>query len=246
MQAYDIIARFYDVEHDDFTEDVDFYRQLVRDGPVLEVGAGTGRLLQALGDSGLEIWGVEPSSAMASKVAGKLADLPNVHLVGGGLKDLTSHPKFDYAILSLNTLWHFTTMEEQLDVVSDIQGRLNPRGQLVVDSTNPLSMADRGGKGELRLRFCKETPEGQVAGYSATWDDPAHQLLDITLQYETTTGGRLEKFFADLELHYAYLPELELMLRLAGFQVSNVYGSYELDPYEAESPQLLVVASRRS
>ena len=68
MNEYDSIAAYYDIEHDDFRDDVDLYLNLIQEGPLLEIGAGTGRILGRLADTGLEAWGVEPSSAMRTFV----------------------------------------------------------------------------------------------------------------------------------------------------------------------------------
>jgi hypothetical protein len=43
-------------------------------------------------------------------------------------------------------------------------------------------------------------------------------------------------------MRYVHRAELELLLELAGFVEWQVYGSYELDPYDDQSDRLLVIA----
>ena len=64
---YAALARFYDLDHADFDADLDFWRNLAKivDGPVLEIGSGTGRVLFPLARSGVEVVEVEPGGAAA-------------------------------------------------------------------------------------------------------------------------------------------------------------------------------------
>jgi len=45
-------------------------------------------------------------------------------------------------------------------------------------------------------------------------------------------------------MRYLHRSELELLLELAGFSVWEIYGSYELDPFDDESDRLLIVAEK--
>jgi hypothetical protein len=46
-----------------------------------------------------------------------------------------------------------------------------------------------------------------------------------------------------MTLRYTFRSELELMLRVAGFEPRHFYGSYQLDVYSASSPGLIAVAT---
>ncbi|MBA7530913.1 hypothetical protein ES705_23124 [subsurface metagenome] len=62
------IARFYDLIYHKVRSSVDinYYMEHIREtsGPVLEIGAGTGRLFNAALNAGADIYAVEPSPAM--------------------------------------------------------------------------------------------------------------------------------------------------------------------------------------
>ena len=57
---YDQIAHYYDLTHADLTEDIDFILDLARqsNGPILELGCGSGRLLLPLARAGFMTVGV--------------------------------------------------------------------------------------------------------------------------------------------------------------------------------------------
>lgn len=67
---FDAWSGIYDAEvADDGGEDVAFYRELAldADGPVLEIGCGTGRIYLELLAAGVDAYGVDISAAMLEK-----------------------------------------------------------------------------------------------------------------------------------------------------------------------------------
>ncbi|MBV9279031.1 MAG: class I SAM-dependent methyltransferase, partial [Chloroflexi bacterium] len=186
MDPYRDIAALYDLEHEDFDDDVQFYRNVVRAGPVLEVGAGTGRITLPLVEAGLDVWAVDSSRAMLSRAAGRLADQPNAHLIEATIGELDLEVRFGTAILSLNFLWHLTDLEARLRGLSAVRRHLRDGGTLIVDLSNPHAMADRGGSGEVRQRLLRPRGRGEVRGFSAAWDDEGEQLLSLHLFYDET------------------------------------------------------------
>ncbi|PJF40401.1 MAG: class I SAM-dependent methyltransferase, partial [Chloroflexi bacterium] len=58
---YNTVARFYDAENQDKTEDLLFYSELADEygGPILDVGCGTGRVMLHLAQEGHTIHGID-------------------------------------------------------------------------------------------------------------------------------------------------------------------------------------------
>lgn len=244
MEPYDTLAEHYDLEHGAFHADIDLYLQLLDDGPILEVGSGTGRVMLPLAAAGFEVYGVDPSSAMRSRAAERLSGLEGAHLLSGAIQDLRIDVRFAGILFSLNSLWHLTDSASQLAGLAAARRHLLPGGVVVVDLTNPLTMADRGADGGVRCRFRRYDGERTITGFSSAWDDEAEQTLDLSLWYdELRPDGPLRRTSGHLTLRYIYRPELELLLRLAGLTPRQVYGSYDLDPYGSDSPNLIVVAT---
>lgn len=242
MHEYDFVAPFYDFEHDDFRDDIDLYLNLVQGGPLLEIGAGTGRILAPLSRTGLDVWGVEPSTQMRDRARTRLAGVAGVHLVAS-LPEVPDEVQFRIALFGLNTLWHFESLEDQLGVLRDVRERLEPGGTLIIDTSNPLTMADRDGAGELRQVFRGVKAGETHTRYAATWDDAGEQMLRLSLTFETLgAGGPVRQRTAELHLRYLYRWELELLVRLAGFRVVAAYGSYDLEPFSSTSPRIVVQA----
>src|SRR5216683_1095411 len=66
MSDYDSIAPFYDIEHAEFDEDLDMYRNFAElcGGKILELACGSGRLLLPLAREGYTLTGVDTSAGM--------------------------------------------------------------------------------------------------------------------------------------------------------------------------------------
>jgi SAM-dependent methyltransferase len=245
MDSYERIAPFYDCEHQAFTEDIDFFVNALPEGPVLEIGSGTGRVAAALAAAGYRVTGIDPSSSMLERARQSYSGRPNLTFVQGSLPGLTFPSGFRSAILSLNTLWHLGEQRLQVKALRDARESLDSEGLLFVDLTNPLSMADRGADGTVRQRFRGPCENSLLTVSSAAWDDEAAQILRLELTYDRLEpAGAVARTTASLTLRYIYRAELELMLELAGFRVRDVFGSYEMDPYTQQSENILAVASR--
>lgn len=107
-------AWLYDLEHDGYRDDLGFYRRLAEDqaGPVLELGAGTGRVTLALATTGLNVVALEPNAAMLERAQARLEVaarrdpglLERVHLVRGDARRLALQTRFALVIAPFNTL----------------------------------------------------------------------------------------------------------------------------------------------
>jgi SAM-dependent methyltransferase len=245
MDPYGPIAEYYDLEHAELLEDIQLYLNLVVAGPVLEMGAGTGRIAEALARAGHEVWAVDRSDAMLERAKKRADDVPKLHLVqanSGELSPADLPLSFRVAILSLNFLWHLPGWEDQVAALREVHRHVVRSALVVVDLTNPLSMSDRGADGEVRRRFEAPYKTGTLVGSSAAWDDAAEQRLRLHLTYDEIDGdGLVHRSSTNLSLKYIYRAELELMLQTAGFQLEILYGSYDLEPYGAGSPNLIAV-----
>jgi hypothetical protein len=94
--------------------------------------------------------------------------------------------------------------------------------------------------------FTRELPDGRLDRFSVSRYDAASQLLAMRLYYELygASGALEERRAHDLTIRVTWRDELELMLRLAGFEVEAVYGGFEGEAFTAESDHLIVLARR--
>lgn len=248
-------ARFYDLEHADYQEDIATYAGFAagagKDG-VLELACGSGRLLLPLAASGSRVTGVDLSAAMLNLAREKVraAGLEKrVRLIHDDMRTVRLDRRFDLVIVGLNSLMHLTDQAQQLETLRTAAAHLSPHGRLVVDLFNPeVALPESQQEGQLFLHCLKVLPDGaHLLHFQSPKVDRAAQVVHMTNYYdEMPADGRVRRHFSPFNLRYLWAGELKLLLEQAGLRVETLYGTYELDPYTSDSPRLIAVATPRS
>ncbi|MGH2531593.1 MAG: class I SAM-dependent methyltransferase [Thermomicrobiales bacterium] len=251
LDPYEQIPALYDLEHAGFEDDLDFYASLVEaiGDPVLDLGCGTGRLLLPIARAGYRVTGLDLSRPMLDR-AREFAHAEGlderVTLFHGSMLDAHRAPggPFGIAIIALNGLLHLTTLQEQLAALRSIRKALDPRGQLVLDLLNPSPDALRGFDHVISHDGMWTEPNGdRVDKFAARRVSHATQTIRTELWYDRVSpDGSLRRTTTSFDMRYIHRAELELMLELAGYVEWQVYGSYDLDPYDEASDRLIVAA----
>lgn len=253
QDPYAAIAEFYDLEHDGFDDDLAFYLNMstLHGGPVLELGCGSGRIMRPLLDAGLKVTGLDASAVMLDRARDRLSSKrqrSGLTLFQGELAAANEAPAgpFGVVILGLNGLLHATTSVEQRKVLKSARAALRPGGQLLLDVVNPAGPSFQG----LDLQVLHEgtwtTSAGErVDKFSSRCINSAAQEIEVTLWYDiTATSGRVRRIHSGFRQRFVHASELELMLEVAGFESWQVFGGYELEPFDADSDRIVIAAER--
>ncbi len=250
---YDAIADLYDLEHAEHDDDIALVRNIVSivGDPVIEFGCGSGRLLLPVARDGYSVTGIDNSTAMldrarASVLQANLSDC--VTLVHGHMETPLSLPagSFGVGIFSLNGLMHLTTQQRQLAALKQACHLLDPKGQLIIDLFNPTPEYLTHLGSHIHLEGTWETRGGvEVEKWAHRRLSASQQLIDTRIWYDQLDeDGLVRRHRSAFTLRYVHAAELTLMLRQAGFVEWQLYGSYDLDPYEDTSDRLIVLAER--
>lgn len=252
--SLDLIAEYYDLLFGSLDEDWLLWQTLTEavDGPLLEVGCGTGRLLLPLAQAGHALTGLDlsPVALKAARAKIKAAGLTKqVTLRQADMRHFEL-PRQDFALalIPLNTFMHCHTLDEQLSTLRAIHRHLRPDGQLVIDLfyPDPTMLAEADG----RLYFEAETVD-ELTGRTVQWYwrhelEPAQQLRHLTyILDEIGEDGLVRRVQIPFSLRFFYRFEMELLLQTAGFSTETIYGSYELEPFHDHSPKMIFVASKQ-
>lgn len=244
MPEYDPLADLYDVEYPHHY-DVPFWLSLGgREGdPIVEWGAGTGRLAVPLAEAGFEVTGVELSERMVERGREKSEA---VQWVQGDMRSARLGRRFGLAVCAFNSFLCLSSVNDALAFLRNAREHLEPGGLLGIEVSafSPGELVDPPGGPRLQHDFTRELPEGRLERFSFSRYDAATQLFSMRLFYELYgASGELENRRAhDLTIRVTGRDELGLMLRLAGFEVEAVYGGFEGEPFSAESDHLIVLA----
>ena len=240
-------APFYDAIHGEDGEDLDFWLPFAAEhgGPILEVGAGTGRIALPLARAGHAVTALDPSPAMLAiarerAAAGGLA----LTFVEGRLPGAALPPAaFATVIFPNDVLLACAAPGEQEAALRAAAAALAPGGRLALDVAGPGHWLDPDGNGEPLLAF-----EGDLGGKRLTvWhtrhDDPASQTRRLHVRYELAGGDGHERVAgSDHVLRYVTRAQLAAMLEVAGLRLLDTWGGYGLEALTNASERLMVTA----
>ncbi|MDX1413525.1 MAG: class I SAM-dependent methyltransferase [Candidatus Promineifilaceae bacterium] len=256
---YAALARYYDLLHDQLSEDLDFVLDLAANygDPVLELGCGTGRLLLPLVRAGYIVTGVDNEEAMLMRARQRLVqEKPEVRrraaFIQADVRNLVmpqNIAQYGLAIFSYNTLFHFRPSEVQ-QALRGIRKLLRQDGRVFIDLANPFLI--EGSEYEeypvVENSFTDPTTGRPVVQTSLSSLDPVEQCLQTTWLFETGKESKQPVEAVSVEINYwYYFPhQMELLLQQAGFQLDQIKGDYDHSDFHEESSRLLILASLQS
>jgi SAM-dependent methyltransferase len=248
---YRAIPELYDLEHDQFDDDIGCLMNFVvsTGDPVLELGAGTGRLVVPIAEAGYRVTGIDTSASMLAvakqrvEIAG-VADRVTLLELGMEVASSATGGPFGVVVASLNSLLHLESAAAQRTALAQAFAALDPRGQLLIDVLNPTPSTLTGLDHQFLLEGTWTRDNGSVVQkFSSRRVFPAEQQIETQIWYDITApDGSLRRIPTGFTMRYLHRAELALMLELAGFASWECYGSYELDPYDDQSDRLIVAA----
>ncbi len=244
---YAVLAPFYDLEIGDFDDDLDMYRNFARraEGSVLELGVGTGRVALALAAAGHEVVGIDTSEAMLAiareraRERGLAADFRL-----GDMRALDLGRRFELIICPLGGLRHLLSPEERHAALAAVARHLAPGGTFVADVPSWHSVPWEPAPAAVLYDWTAERAGtgATVTKFNILQPDPAEQIQLLTMIFDEHGDGAFRRTVVEVPLYTYTRAELDLLLRAAGLRSLAWYGSWELDPYDASSRELVVVA----
>jgi SAM-dependent methyltransferase len=248
---YDTIARYYDAENEDMTDDLQLYSTLAEHtgGPILDIGCGTGRVMLHLASEGYHVDGLDTSKAMLERGRRKLKnriDLQELATFHEG--DAISYPlpeSYALILIPYNGLMHFRTTQDQIALLQHLANFLADDGLLVIDLPNAGEMFATVDDGALTLERSFVEPDSghMVMQQSVSVLNRTEQLQYITWIYdEIGANNVVQRTIAPLTLRYVFSAELDLLLQVSGLRRIDRYGDYDQGPFEEGCPRLIVTA----
>ena len=252
MSQYDQIARYYDQVHAELVEDIPLLLALAREaeGPVLELGCGTGRVLLPLLKGGATVSGIDSSQDMLKLARQKIEALDHetrnrVTLHAVDMTDFELSQHFGLALAAYNSFLHLNPAQMARSLAAT-RRHLQPGGRLFLDLPNPMDLAATPEDNTVTLEssFLDSESGDLVLQFAANRLFLAEQRLEITWLYDRSPvgGGPVDRLVSQFDYHYLYPHEIEMMLEGAGFRLEALYGDYDQASFREDSARLLVLA----
>jgi len=230
--------------------DVEFWQRLAaaQDGPVLELGCGTGRIAVPVARAGARIVGIDRSDemlararkrVMRARVGGRLA------LVRGDIRDLpfTARTKFSAVLAAYGILQSLTRERDLRRTFTSVARVLRRGGIFAIDVVPDLPKWD-----EYRNRISLSGRHGRHSTLTlveTVRQDRAKRLTIFDQEYRERRGSERRVHRFSLTFRTLTVPQMRRRLERAGFRILAVLGDYQGGPWDPRADVWIILAAKR-
>jgi SAM-dependent methyltransferase len=208
---------------------VEFLAQLAGGGCALEFGVGTGRIALPLARRGIQVHGIDLSTAMIARLRAK----PGAEKIATTIGDFaTTRVEGTFALVYLvfNTIMNLTTVDEQIACFENASAHLKPGACFVIEVVVPDLQRLPWGE-MIRPLYRTETAVG--------FDEYDVVSQGLVSHHYAIVDGKLEDH--PIPFRYAWPSELDLMARLAGMTLRERWGTWTREPFTRHSTEHISV-----
>jgi SAM-dependent methyltransferase len=250
-RGWDDYAAFYDWENAQTVQrrDVAFWQRLAAaaDGPVLELGCGTGRITVPVARSNPRIVGIDRSMPMLERAARKVrrARLTgDALLIRGDIRHLPFRRAQFPLVMAPYGILQSLTREADLAATLASVARITPKGaRFGIDLVPDLPRwseyeARKTMAGRMGLRTT-------VSLVESVTQDRARGLTIFDQRYVTTRDGVRRQHRFSLTFRTLSVRQMTNRLERAGFRIAAVLGDYRGGPWDERADVWVILAERR-
>jgi ubiquinone/menaquinone biosynthesis C-methylase UbiE len=250
-ELYDVVTP------ETFRGDRDWYRRKAKEygGPVLELGAGTGRITLAIAKDGVRIHALDADAAMLEALRRKVADesrevRERVTVIDGDMRAFQLAERFALIIAPFRAFLHNVTEPDQLACLGRVREHLRQGGRFAFNVFHPsleyMAQHTSALAGVWRWAGTFQRADGGcVVRSEANRYDTVRQCVHSLHRYEEygSDGTLRRTFLHRLELAYLYPPDIRRLLGEAGFKSVQIDGGFDGRPFENDTDELVIEAS---
>lgn len=242
------IARFYDVVYEKILNNagLDFYLEEISKakGPVLEIGAGTGRIFVPALNNGADIYGIDQSELMLEELKAKISNEDSARVSLQDVREFSLKKKFKLIYAPFRIFSHLITVEDQLKALNKIYDHLDAGGKFIFDVFVP-DLKRLTNNFENLLDFDGEYEPGKSLKRFATINyDNINQISNLTFTFVWDEDGEEKKEECYFPLRYYFRYELENLIARTNLKLEKIYGGFDKQELSNESNDFVVVCSR--
>ena len=253
-------ARYYDLCYTRATGDIEFYvEEAIQSGsPVLELGCGTGRIVIPTAEAGIDITGLDASSAMLDVARAKIGKLDSstqarIELVEGDMRTFSLDRRYKLITIPFRAFLHMLTSEDQRKTLKRIGEHLDDDGHLVLNvfDTRLDIVATQnsalGGAVKKSNDFTDPETGHRIVVWITDRFDPDTQVISEDRIFEEIdkNGKVLSRTYSPLTLCWIYRREMQYLLELSGFKIDALYGDFNRGPFRYGGEQIWVASKAK-
>jgi ubiquinone/menaquinone biosynthesis C-methylase UbiE len=251
-EGWDDYAAYYDWENKQTVgrRDIAFWQRMAApvDGPILELGCGTGRVALPLGRHGSRVVGIDRSASMLARARTRLkrAKLHNrIQLIRGDIGHLPfPSQSFSLVIAPYGILQSLLDEQVLAATLTDVQRVLTRGGTFGLELVADLPAWDEY-TNRLTLRG-ERGPHGKpIRLIETVKQDRKNHITRFEQRFVEGRGGSATSRKFSLAFRTLTVPQMVQRLEQAGMEVSALLGDYQGGPWDLRAEVWIILARRR-
>lgn len=202
---------------------------------VMDLACGFGRHSIVLAEKGFSVTGYDLSDSFLNK-ARELADslAVGLDLKQGDMREIPFEEEFDAIINMFTAFGFFDNEEEDLKVLRGVHKALKPGGQFLMDIINREYALSK----TLARRWTRENGMYMLEERFFDYFRSRLELINMLI----LPSGEIKEATYSIRLYT--LTEMLDLFNKAGLVLTDVYGDFDGALYNAESPRMILVATK--
>ncbi len=244
----DFVARFYDLIYAQVRANADrqFYLRKIAaaNGPVLEIGAGTGRIFVDALKRGADIYGLDNSPRMLDILRAKIGPADQARLFLQDVRELNLGRRFDLIIAPFRVFSHLLAVDDQMAALDRVFHHLNEGGLFIFDAYVPNPKMLYEGLDNLADFEGEYTPGKKLARVVSMKADLVNQLSDVSMKFIWQEGeAEVERVFK-FRMRFFFRFELEHLIHRSELKLVTIHGDFDETALHSESKEFIVVCQK--
>ncbi|MCI0184729.1 class I SAM-dependent methyltransferase [Sulfoacidibacillus ferrooxidans] len=243
-------ADTYDSINGGFEIGGNFYMNLAREygSPILEIACGTGRITVPMAEQGYDITGVDITQEMLEAARQKATQHGvSVKWVHGDARNLELQRTYRMIFTTGNSFQAFSDRHSQERLLLTVHKHLDSNGVFAFETRNPImsQLSTSNGKEEDAGTYVNKEGRTVFVTERCLYDHRTQLEHYVTRRRWKTKSSAEEISDTRIAIRYVFPQELEALLHYNGFYMEQMYGNFDLSPFQSDSPLMVCVCRKR-
>lgn len=242
----------YDKENESYKIELPFLMKWAskKQGPIVDLACGTGRITIPLAEHGFEMMGVDIHKGMLKEAKRKSESLHlPIQWVEQDCTKLDLQTKSHLIYSVGNSFQHFLTNEAQDGLLSSIYKHLEKDGVFIFGTRFPSAEELLQPSTEEYWRsYTDSETQSTVDVYTISNYDSMNQVQHYTTirKYKNHDTEIISEKRTNISLRYVYPKEMERLLSANGFEIVGLYRDWKENPITNDSYEMIYVCKKSS